>query len=704
MSFIFLSYVEEDDSLIPEIASLLEAAGNTTWYYQRDSVIGHPYPQQIADAINSCDALVVIFSSNSIDSPQIDREVTLGFSRKKQLIPLLVGMTHSELQHHGNWAYLLGAAVDTPVDGLTSKQISDLIITALNMRPYLRPEIPRDEPNRRGHRRRTVALPVLASVVFVLAGLFLLKDPIDGLIDERRATATNMVNGPAGTSVEVSSGSRATPVALTPAQPNLAMTPTVVAIDGTLVEESGPATPARQSAPVALASASSQSEDVLQEDANRVTSSTTTVTIPSTPVQQEASGIGSPIPVGSPTDVSPTHAGSALRSDENLVLPAPTAIISNVLLSDPALAVSGGSAMRQGNPGRTGVQAGPGPGPNPAMLWQFHADGQILSSPVIADAMVIFGTDSGIVYALDGRSGNQKWSFDTGDTIRTSPALYGDMVIFSVKSGSLFSLSTSSGDQVWKVDVSTETVPADEFALSSVLVAGDTAFVCDISGELVALRADTGTILWRTKIGTGICSAPSTDGMRVFTTSSSGAGGRLVAVDGVSGEIIWSVNLTSKPSTFPVTNGELVIVSTADGTTNAFDALDGEMRWWMKTLNEVLAPPLISDGKVFISDSFAGEFYALNVQTGEIVWQHTIENPYDEYSNFPGWYGSASIVGDVVIWGNGEFADLWALNAQTGAELWTVYTNGERVNTSPAVASGIVYVGGMDGTFFAYGA
>jgi outer membrane protein assembly factor BamB len=45
---------------------------------------------------------------------------------------------------------------------------------------------------------------------------------------------------------------------------------------------------------------------------------------------------------------------------------------------------------------------------------------------------------------------------------------------------------------------------------------------------------------------------------------------------------------------------------------------------------------------------------------------------------------------------------VYALNAATGAKLWSYHT-GNQVFSSPTVANGVVYVGSGDGNMYAFG-
>ena len=46
-----------------------------------------------------------------------------------------------------------------------------------------------------------------------------------------------------------------------------------------------------------------------------------------------------------------------------------------------------------------------------------------LSSPVVAEGAVYFGSGDGNLYALDAMTGEQRWRFKTGDVVHASPAL-----------------------------------------------------------------------------------------------------------------------------------------------------------------------------------------------------------------------------------------------------------------------------------------
>jgi outer membrane protein assembly factor BamB len=83
--------------------------------------------------------------------------------------------------------------------------------------------------------------------------------------------------------------------------------------------------------------------------------------------------------------------------------------------------------------------------------------------------------------------------------------------------------------------------------------------------------------------------------------------------------------------------------------------------------------------------------YALNAATGAELWSYT--TGYDVVS-------SPAVANGVVYVGSVD-DNLYALNASSGDLQWS-YTTGNSVYSSPAVANGVVYVGSADGNLYAF--
>ena len=74
-----------------------------------------------------------------------------------------------------------------------------------------------------------------------------------------------------------------------------------------------------------------------------------------------------------------------------------------------------------------------------------------------------------------------------------------------------------------------------------------------------------------------------------------------------------------------------------------------------------------------------------------------------KWSYTTGFYVESSpAVANGVVYVGSDDDNVYALNARTGAKLWS-YATGSAVDSSPAVASGMIYVGSGDDKVYAFG-
>ena len=96
------------------------------------------------------------------------------------------------------------------------------------------------------------------------------------------------------------------------------------------------------------------------------------------------------------------------------------------------------------------------------------------------------------------------------------------------------------------------------------------------------------------------------------------------------------------------------------------------------------------NGVVYVG-SYDGYVYALNAATGAKLWSFLTGGEV---------FSSPAVANGVVYVGS-EDNNVYALNATTGAKLWN-YTTGNGVDSSPAVANGVVYAASYDGNLYAF--
>jgi hypothetical protein len=91
--------------------------------YERDSLPGPPYVTQILQAIAQATVVIILVSSATLGSWQVDREIFHAFKTEKAMIPVLIGITHEELRNrHREWVLMFGAAtsLSLPPDGVSA--------------------------------------------------------------------------------------------------------------------------------------------------------------------------------------------------------------------------------------------------------------------------------------------------------------------------------------------------------------------------------------------------------------------------------------------------------------------------------------------------------------------------------------------------------------------------------------------------------
>jgi len=90
--------------------------------------------------------------------------------------------------------------------------------------------------------------------------------------------------------------------------------------------------------------------------------------------------------------------------------------------------------------------------------------------------------------------------------------------------------------------------------------------------------------------------------------------------------------------------------------------------------------PAVANGMVYVgSDDY--NVYALNAKTGAKLWSYATGGSMD----------SSPAVANGVVYVGSDDNSVYALNAKTGARLWN-YATGGSVKSSPIVANGMVYV------------
>ena len=225
-------------------------------------------------------------------------------------------------------------------------------------------------------------------------------------------------------------------------------------------------------------------------------------------------------------------------------------------------------------------------------------------------------------------------------------------------------------------------------------------------GEVRAYRSDDGEPLWVHSHGNRIFHRPSSDGERVFFTSSAG----LTALSLKDGSRLWALGLAhcdGPPLAVP--GRGMVCVGGHDGNLYAADAKTGRQLWRSDYLTDAPADPpgfpgararmtntkarpsaLASDGDaIFLSVFDQCRVVAFAAADGKRLWDFQSK----------GWvYGAALPTDDRVFFGSQD-RHVYCLDKRTGAKVWDYKTEG-RIESGGAAGKGHVYFASCDGSLY----
>lgn len=235
-----------------------------------------------------------------------------------------------------------------------------------------------------------------------------------------------------------------------------------------------------------------------------------------------------------------------------------------------------------------------------------------LSSPVIWNGRVYFGSGDTNVYALDAASGRLEWKFKTGDVVHASPAISDGTLYVGSWDSYFYALDASSGKQKWRFKTGEDPEIHNQVGIqsSAAVVDGVVYFGCRDS-NLYALDAATGKQLWSfSNKGSWVISSPAVvNGKLYFATSDSGL---LYSLDAKTGAALFSLDFKHWPMfSSPAISGDIVYIGSHQGRLFAVDLKTRKLAWTFETQNSKEIGPTYTnpDGTPKYEAAFSDFFY-----------------------------------------------------------------------------------------------
>jgi len=100
---VFISHSMKDDSIAETLKHKLQAAGLICWKAPDNIMPGESWPAAITRALASCKTMCLVWSANSVDSPEVAKELTLAMQNGVTVVPFRL----EKIEPRGEWLYHL---------------------------------------------------------------------------------------------------------------------------------------------------------------------------------------------------------------------------------------------------------------------------------------------------------------------------------------------------------------------------------------------------------------------------------------------------------------------------------------------------------------------------------------------------------------------------------------------------------------------
>jgi len=207
----------------------------------------------------------------------------------------------------------------------------------------------------------------------------------------------------------------------------------------------------------------------------------------------------------------------------------------------------------------------------------------LLSSPVVANGSVFFGSGDGNLYAVDAASGELRWKFRTGDVVHASPAYANGVVYVGSWDSFFYAVDAATGKEKWRFHGGEDPAIHNQvgFQSSAAVVDGVVYTGCRDS-NLYAIDAATGSEKWRfNNEGSWVISSPAVSGGKVVFGTSDSA--RYFVLDAQTGRPVVQRQNDAYMFSSPAVAGSVVLIGVLNGTLVARDLASGEPLWEFRT-------------------------------------------------------------------------------------------------------------------------
>ena len=276
------------------------------------------------------------------------------------------------------------------------------------------------------------------------------------------------------------------------------------------------------------------------------------------------------------------------------------------------------------------------------------------------------------------------------DYIKLLPAVEQNRIFVAGNEGDITALAADTGDIIWEADTN---VPIS----AGVGLGSDLVLIGSSEGELIALYRNNGQEAWRARVPSEILASPrAADGIAIVRSID----GTFTGYDERTGTRLWAYSstvpaLTLRGAAPPILaqgavitgldTGKLLVLSLANGTPVWEKTIAPPRgRTELDRIVDIDAEPRVA-GSTLYAATYQGALTAIDLRNGNTLWSR-------EFSSYTGLDAD-----DTRLYVTDDSDAVWALDQRTGGSLWKQTQLSGRRLSAPVVGGGYVVVGDFEG-------
>lgn len=319
------------------------------------------------------------------------------------------------------------------------------------------------------------------------------------------------------------------------------------------------------------------------------------------------------------------------------------------------------------------------------LLWERSLFSEIAASPLVTPSGLLVGTVEGFLCWVGARDGKLMRKISLPGGLYAAPVISQKKLFAGCDDGSLVCLEASGGKKIWslKGDAPIYGGIGMETGLGILVFSNG-------EGDLSAVDASSGSLLWKTKLNGFSQGTPLVSGGMVFLGT---WGNRFYGVNLEDGKVLWEKEMGKKiyfsPAVAsPVMAGETLLVPSKEEILHGLDPSTGEEKWSLSASAGYVTPAV--DGEDFITATQDGKVMRVSASDGRVKWETKVPGTF---------YQSSPLVLQSRVYVTSMEGVLFCLEAGTGHLFWRIRVSKDWVLGTPAIQGGGRASGGRGAVF-----